>query len=124
MLTSEVLTDCEVAYRCHLTNSHLRVLLQSYLYHYHVTLIQRSFRGYYSRKYRHDFHARKRYLCRVVEKGNELRAKMQKYYEDTKQVSPWHGWSCLSHAFMARVMVETYTNTPWSVYTNTPWSVF
>lgn len=67
---------------------------QSYLYHHLACAIQRYFRGYYSRKYKHDFNARKRYLQRVVEKGNTLRARMQQYYEETKKV----GSACVSAA--------------------------
>lgn len=44
------------------------------VYHYHAMLCQRTFRGYYSRRYKHDFNARKAYIQSVVEKGEELRA--------------------------------------------------
>lgn len=40
---------------------------------YYSTLLQKSFRGAYSRKYKHDFAARKAYLASVVSRGEELR---------------------------------------------------
>lgn len=40
---------------------------------YFCVLLQKSFRGAYSRKYRHDFAARKAYLESVVARGEELR---------------------------------------------------
>mmetsp|Transcript_9264 Transcript_9264/g.27168 ORF Transcript_9264/g.27168 Transcript_9264/m.27168 type:complete len:486 (-) Transcript_9264:1649-3106(-) len=46
------------------------------VYHYFCALIQRSFRGFYSRRYRHDFHARKAYLKSVIATGETLRQKM------------------------------------------------
>ena len=36
-----------------------------------ATTIQRFFRGYYERKYKHDFYARKKYLANVVWKNEE-----------------------------------------------------
>ena len=36
------------------------------VFHYHAILCQRTFRGYYSRRYRHDFNARKAYISSVV----------------------------------------------------------
>ena len=43
------------------------------IFHYHAVLGQRTFRGYYSRRYRHDFRARKRYVLSVVATGAALR---------------------------------------------------
>ena len=36
-----------------------------------ATTIQKFFKGYYERKYKHDFYARKRYLENVVRKNEE-----------------------------------------------------
>ena len=47
------------------------------IFHYHAIMCQRTFRGYYSRRYKHDFNARKRYILSVVRKGDELRAKLE-----------------------------------------------
>ena len=37
------------------------------------------FRGYYVRKYKHDFYARKRYLNNVAQKNKEVREKLDEY---------------------------------------------
>ena len=47
------------------------------IFHYHAIMCQRTFRGYYSRRYRHDFNARKAYIRSVVEKGDALRSKLE-----------------------------------------------
>lgn len=38
-----------------------------------------SYRGYYSRKYEHDFYARKTYLNHVQHKNEEVRKKLAEY---------------------------------------------
>ena len=47
------------------------------VFHYHAVLCQRTFRGYYSRRYRHDFNARKAYIRSVVERGDALRERLE-----------------------------------------------
>lgn len=42
-------------------------------YDYNATLIQKTFRGYYERKYTHDFYSRQKYL-------QEILKKVRKYY--------------------------------------------
>ena len=51
-----------------------------------ATTIQKYYRGFYDRKYKHDFYARKQYLLNVVKKNeevmqelnqNQLRAEME-----------------------------------------------
>jgi len=37
-----------------------------------ATIIQKYFRGFYDRKYKHDFYARKQYLANVVKKNSEV----------------------------------------------------
>lgn len=49
--------------------------------HFFAMLCQRSFRGYYSRRYTHDFAARKAYIQSVVEKGEQLRQQLNEQYE-------------------------------------------
>ena len=44
------------------------------VYHYHALLVQKRFRGFYSRRYYHDFFARKAYIQSVVVKSDALRA--------------------------------------------------
>jgi hypothetical protein len=43
------------------------------VFHYHAMVVQRTFRGFYSRRYYHDYSARKAYILSVVAKGDELR---------------------------------------------------
>ena len=42
-------------------------------------IIQKMFRGYYVRKYKHDFYARKRYLNNVAQKNKDVREKLEDY---------------------------------------------
>lgn len=49
------------------------------VFQYHAVHAQRAFRGYYSRRYRHDYNARKAYILSVVEKGEQLRARLQEH---------------------------------------------
>ena len=43
-----------------------------------AVIIQKIFRGYYVRKYKHDFYARKRYLNNVAQKNEEVRDNLRK----------------------------------------------
>eukprot|EP01031_Cornospumella_fuschlensis_P035376 gene35376-42873_t len=47
--------------------------------HYLCIQLQRSFRGYYSRKYKHDQHRRKLYCRMIAEKNEEVLEKMRQY---------------------------------------------
>ena len=42
------------------------------VFHYHAMILQRTFRGFYSRRYFHDYSARKAYIQSVVEKGDKV----------------------------------------------------
>lgn len=55
-------------------------------YNYMSVIIQKSYRGYYSRKYQHDFYARKKYINDVIDKGNLIKEKMVLYLEDQIKV--------------------------------------
>ena len=44
-----------------------------------ATIVQKMFRGYYVRKYKHDFYARKRYLNNVSQKNSEIRDKLEEF---------------------------------------------
>jgi hypothetical protein len=44
-----------------------------------IHFIVYSYRGYYSRKYEHDFYARKTYLNHVQTKNEEVRKKLSEY---------------------------------------------
>lgn len=49
--------------------------------HYHSVVIQRAFRGYYSRRYYHDYSARKKYIDSVKSKNEERRATLSAHRE-------------------------------------------
>ena len=46
-----------------------------------ITLLVFSYRGYYSRKYEHDFYARKKYLQHVETKNEEVRKNLDEYHK-------------------------------------------
>ncbi|GBG24227.1 Spermatosis-associated protein 17 [Hondaea fermentalgiana] len=46
------------------------------MFHYQACAIQHVFRGFHSRKYKHDFHARKAYIANILEKSSELRMQL------------------------------------------------
>ena len=51
--------------------------LQRTYFDIYATTIQLRFRGFHSRKYLHNFHARKAYVDAVVHKGDAVRAQLQ-----------------------------------------------
>lgn len=44
-----------------------------------------SYRGFYSRKYEHDFYARKKYLQHVETKNDEVRRQLDEHHKKIKQ---------------------------------------
>lgn len=56
------------------------------LFTYFAVQVQRSFRGYYSRKYYFDFAKRKREIAHVIKRGNEIREELAEYAERQQQV--------------------------------------
>lgn len=46
------------------------------MFHYQASVIQHVFRGFYSRKYKHDFRARKAYIANILAKSSELRLQL------------------------------------------------
>lgn len=48
--------------------------------------LQRCFRGYYSRKYKHDQARRKQYARMIAEQGELVRQNLQKYAEELAEV--------------------------------------
>jgi hypothetical protein len=56
------------------------------LWNYFAVQIQKSFRGYYSRKYRKDLAKRKRYLQGVEAIGNEMRARTKEFARQQEEV--------------------------------------
>lgn len=54
--------------------------------HHFVVLIQRNFRGFRSRKYRHDFYARKLYISGIKDKSEVVRTEMAEARQKQLQV--------------------------------------
>ena len=50
-----------------------------------MTVFVCSYRGYYSRKYEHDFYARKKYLHHVENKNEEVRKNLDEYHKTSAQ---------------------------------------
>jgi hypothetical protein len=83
---SDAATELERVFRGHLGRTrarnalHSRVeLRQICLFQYFAVQIQRSFRGYYSRKYKRNHAARKAYFKEVADKNKEVLAMMENY---------------------------------------------
>jgi hypothetical protein len=57
------------------------------LFNYLCIQLQKCFRGYYSRKYKHDQNRRKQYCKMLVEQGELVRQNLQKYAEEMAEVS-------------------------------------
>jgi len=55
------------------------------LFHYLSIQIQKSFRGYYSRKYKHCQAARKKYCRTLLEEGEKIRNMMKQYSLDQEE---------------------------------------
>lgn len=55
------------------------------LFQYYALQLQKSFRGYYSRKYRQNHHLRKMYLENVKQAGQRVRESMDAYAEQIRQ---------------------------------------
>ena len=51
-------------------------------FHYQASIVQKSFRGYYSRRYYHDFFARKSYIQEVIVKSEKLRAELANHRQE------------------------------------------
>jgi hypothetical protein len=51
-------------------------------FHYQASIIQKSFRGYYSRRYYHDFFAWKSYIQEVIIKSERLRVELRKHRQE------------------------------------------
>ena len=54
---------------------------ESGVFQYYATVIQRAFKGYYSRTYVHDFFARKAYIESIKQKSEELRDQLSGHME-------------------------------------------
>lgn len=52
------------------------------VFDFYAEQIQKNWRGFYSRRHKHDFWARKMYIETVVKTGNDLREKLNAYAKD------------------------------------------
>merc|ERR1719419_1353292 len=50
-----------------------------------ATKIQTRWRGYYTRKYKHNYYARKKYLGAVLQRNYEVRAALDQYAENQRE---------------------------------------
>jgi hypothetical protein len=57
------------------------------VFEYFALQLQKSFRGYYSRKYRQNHASRKQYLQHVILVGQEVRDAMDRYAQQQEEVS-------------------------------------
>lgn len=76
--------EIQRVYRGHAGRKLIRILLdrtfeaqRQAVRHYAADVIQRHFRGYYSRRTKHDFYARRAYILAVTAKGEALRAELE-----------------------------------------------
>ena len=55
-------------------------------FHYQAHIIQKSFRGYYSRRYYHDFFARKAYINSIMNKSEALKKQLQEHRQKLEKI--------------------------------------
>jgi hypothetical protein len=60
-------------------------LLRMAFFNAQAVVVQRVFRGYISRKYVHDFYARKKYISAIAERGDTMREEMNRHLEVSTQ---------------------------------------
>lgn len=53
--------------------------MERLLFDYYAEIVQKTWRGYRSRRFTHDFWARKKYIKTVEQRGNELRQELDAY---------------------------------------------
>mmetsp|Transcript_28053 Transcript_28053/g.97047 ORF Transcript_28053/g.97047 Transcript_28053/m.97047 type:complete len:358 (-) Transcript_28053:140-1213(-) len=55
---------------------------QASVFHYYASIAQRIFRGYYSRRYIHNYHSRKLYIQTIQEQSEVLRKQLEEAREE------------------------------------------
>jgi len=75
-------------FRGHCTRQYCQALAQRVatseeqaLFYYHAEVVQKAYRGYYSRKHYHDYSARKNYIDSIRLKGDKLREQLALHYQ-------------------------------------------
>ena len=94
---SDAATEVERVFRGHLGRIRARNALQDRtearqicLFQYFAIQMQRSFRGYYSRKYKRNHASRKAYVKTVIDKNNQVLSMMENYANEQAQVNIKH----------------------------------
>ena len=62
-----------------------KVVKQGLLYASFAEIMQKIWRGYNSRKRKHDYHARKEYIRTIVDKSSELQRRIEEYAEEARK---------------------------------------
>jgi len=62
-----------------------KVVKQGLLYASFAEIVQKIWRGYNSRKRKHDYHARKEYIRTIVDKSSELQRRIEEYAEEARK---------------------------------------
>jgi hypothetical protein len=65
--------------RCDRIAEAKRAAVRMGFFHYQAHIVQKSFRGYYSRRYYHDFYARKAYISNIMHKSDALKKQLQEH---------------------------------------------
>lgn len=99
---SYFVTEIQRVTRGHLGRKRARYVRDMWLHHHHQTLqthlavsMQRLYRGFRSRKYKHSFYARKRYLAHVNIQNENLRQSMEEQFQAQIEVRmPLHFTPC------------------------------
>ncbi len=61
---------------CHRLKEERLAAERAAIFQYQASVIQHVFRGFYSRRFKHDFYARKAYIANILEKSNSLRVEL------------------------------------------------
>lgn len=68
--------------KAHAQKKVVETAAQTLMFDYFAEVIQRIFRGFRSRKVKHDFHARKKYIADMVSNSEQLQARLNKVAEE------------------------------------------
>jgi hypothetical protein len=93
-MCSQAATEIERVHRGHMGRKKSRHQLKKRnesrllsMFFFFAIQLQRTFRGYYSRKYKHNFYNRKKYLQQLVVKGEEVRGRLTEYNRVVAEVT-------------------------------------
>jgi hypothetical protein len=93
-LQARAATEIERVFRGHLGRSRARQAATSKVDHrllsifnYLAIQLQKIFRGYYSKKYKHNFHIRKKYIKDLKDIGEKIREQQYQYASSQNMVN-------------------------------------